>query len=541
MKKTLIILIASWLGISANAQTWDIGTPNPGDVKAIWSNDTLYMRGTGDISDGAKPWDPSLIKNVVIEEGITNVGNGIFLLHDNLASVTLPSSLISIRDGLFIDCAGLTSVTIPEGVTNIEYSAFQGCSSLPTITIPSSVKSIGNSAFAQCTNLTSVTILNGATSIGSSAFMECTHLTSISIPESVESIENSFIVCENLASVTIGKNLTNIGDYAFAACKNLTAVTNLCTVPQNINSNVFVDVDLSTVTLSVPCGSLLAYRHAPVWQDFGSIKELPCQSGVFNVKADFSCPGQVTVTYDLETDQPTDATLYYSSDGGKTWLIAQTVTGDLTAQTSGTGKTIVWDNRADKVLWGNFKLKVDVPPPPECVEINGVCWATRNVDAPGTFTKNPEDTGMLYQWNSSIGWSATDPLVASDGSTWDDSWNGNNATTWEIANNVCPAGFRVPTSAEIQLLINSSSQWVTENGVNGMLFGSGSNTIFVPTTLYRLPQSTLVTGLVNYSGFYWSSDLQGNNARQLYISSFGPQLYANGTLANGQTVRCVKE
>lgn len=47
----------------------------------------------------------------------------------------------------------------------------------------------------------------------------------------------------------------------------------------------------------------------------------------------------------------------------------------------------------------------------ECVEINGVCWATRNVDAPGTFTQNPEDAGMLYQWNRKTAWNVTDSIV----------------------------------------------------------------------------------------------------------------------------------
>jgi len=37
------------------------------------------------------------------------------------------------------------------------------------------------------------------------------------------------------------------------------------------------------------------------------------------------------------------------------------------------------------------------------VVINGVKWATRNVDKPGTFVANPEDFGMLYQWNRRVG------------------------------------------------------------------------------------------------------------------------------------------
>jgi len=33
------------------------------------------------------------------------------------------------------------------------------------------------------------------------------------------------------------------------------------------------------------------------------------------------------------------------------------------------------------------------------VIINGIKWATRNVDMPGTFAANPEDAGMFYQWD----------------------------------------------------------------------------------------------------------------------------------------------
>ena len=44
------------------------------------------------------------------------------------------------------------------------------------------------------------------------------------------------------------------------------------------------------------------------------------------------------------------------------------------------------------------------------VVINGIKWATRNIDAPGTFSVNPESLGMLYQWNKKIGWSSSNPM-----------------------------------------------------------------------------------------------------------------------------------
>ena len=48
----------------------------------------------------------------------------------------------------------------------------------------------------------------------------------------------------------------------------------------------------------------------------------------------------------------------------------------------------------------------------EGVLINGVRWATSNVDMPGTFAANPEDAGLFYQWGSNVGWSSTDPCVS---------------------------------------------------------------------------------------------------------------------------------
>jgi len=59
----------------------------------------------------------------------------------------------------------------------------------------------------------------------------------------------------------------------------------------------------------------------------------------------------------------------------------------------------------------------------EGVTINGVTWATRNVNAPGTFAEKGSDAGMLYQWNRRIGWSSTKPLTSSPSGH---SWNSSN-------------------------------------------------------------------------------------------------------------------
>lgn len=110
----------------------------------------------------------------------------------------IPNSVTSIGDDAFYKCYGLTSVTIGNSVTSIGNSAFYNCSSLTSVTIPNSVTSIGESAFYDCSSLTSVTIGNSVTSIGNDAFYGCSGLTSVTIPNSVTSIGNSAFYNTNL-------------------------------------------------------------------------------------------------------------------------------------------------------------------------------------------------------------------------------------------------------------------------------------------------------------------------------------------------------
>ncbi len=133
--------------------------------------------------------------------------------------VVIPEGITEIGDWAFSNCTGLTSVTIPEGVTEIGGSVFYGCTSLSSVTIPEGVTEIRSWSFFGCTDLTSVIIPEGVTKIGGCAFGGCTNLQSVMIPESVMEIgEVAFQGCKNLKSVTILGRFEKIDKSAFQGC-----------------------------------------------------------------------------------------------------------------------------------------------------------------------------------------------------------------------------------------------------------------------------------------------------------------------------------
>ena len=141
-----------------------------------------------------KSTKPQLPKDFTIKNGALTKYKG------KGGDVIIPDGVKEIGWSAFKGCNKLTSVTIPDGVIKIDICAFVGCKNLISIIIPDSVTKIGNYAFFGCTSLTSITISNNIYAIGAGAFKDCDKLTSVTILDSV----------------------TEIGDDAFEDCPNLT-------------------------------------------------------------------------------------------------------------------------------------------------------------------------------------------------------------------------------------------------------------------------------------------------------------------------------
>ncbi len=208
-----------------------------------WTLDTetgvLSIEGTGTMADWEgrdRPpsWNDykSNIKNIIITDGVTSIGDYAFSSCTGLTSVNIGNGVTSIGERAFSYCTGLTSIEIPDSVTSIGEDAFFSCSSLENIVVGEAntryhsngnclIETKSKTLIFGCKN--SIISDDGSvTSIGEYAFYYCTGLTSIEIPNSVTSIgEGAFSDCTGLISVTIGNGLTSIGEDAFNYCSSL--------------------------------------------------------------------------------------------------------------------------------------------------------------------------------------------------------------------------------------------------------------------------------------------------------------------------------
>ena len=303
MKKRILSMVLalsmliSFMPIIASAATSGTCGDN---LTWTFDNGTLTISGTGEMEDyyweenHRAPWfkNRESIKNVVIEEGATNISTYAFYCCSNLINITISNSVTNIESDAFATCSSLTNITIPNSVMSIEEFAIIDCDNLESITISNSVTNIGDGlcyrcsnlkniyvdknnqyyssengilfnkdksklikypdgkinkqciipdnvtdigeyAFAACSSLTSITIPNSVTSISDRAFYYCSSLTSITIPNSVISIGGSaFNSCSSLTNITIPNSVTCIDAYTFMRCSSLTSIT----IPNSVTS-----------------------------------------------------------------------------------------------------------------------------------------------------------------------------------------------------------------------------------------------------------------------------------------------------------------
>lgn len=183
---------------------------------------------------------PPLAKQIVQERlncFKTDSKNRLIECTGNIEKLLVADGITAIGEGVFRESNLLTEIILPPSVTAIEKNAFSGCKWLKTVRQPGrkkgegGIQSIGEMAFSSCKWLEYVELSDAFTKIGKRAFEHCISLQEIYLPEGIEEIpERAFFRCHNLEKVIFPSTLKKIGKEAFAFCRKL----NPPELPENV-------------------------------------------------------------------------------------------------------------------------------------------------------------------------------------------------------------------------------------------------------------------------------------------------------------------
>ena len=225
MNANSVIVTGSWIstpipGVTNTATVPPTPTPTPkptpsptsGSSSSLswnYSNGTLTISGTGDIDDYSfygQPWETvrNTATSIVIEEGITRIGQCAFYEFSNVNSVAIPKTVSSIGTWAFSDCSKLDNVIIPNGVTKIENWAFGDCPALKTVTLPKSTTEFLGNIFLNSTNV----IVNIHYS-NTSAINHCNY----NGIKYITSCNEQHTVCDTTVTDLIDSTCSNEGEY----------------------------------------------------------------------------------------------------------------------------------------------------------------------------------------------------------------------------------------------------------------------------------------------------------------------------------------
>lgn len=267
----LIILI--WVWASALGLSQNICGKN---LKWQLDGGTLTISGKGDMYDfSAPPWeaDKYTVHKVVVENGVTSIGDYAFSCCTSLTEVSLPKGLKAIGRGAFNSCGGLKQIDIPDSVKDIDIYAFNGCQNLTAVKIPENVTEIKSGVFSGCQSLSEVNIHNNVTAIGNGAFFRCESLTEVNLPAQLTEIgESAFFDCNLIKSITVPDKVTAVGKLAFASCNKLREIN----IGDNITSmgeSVFTGTDYYYNRANWD-GRLLTLKNYLINTDYGISGEI---------------------------------------------------------------------------------------------------------------------------------------------------------------------------------------------------------------------------------------------------------------------------
>ena len=293
---------------------WDVS--NTAGTDNVWAylvkdpeKDGMYklvIRGTGEMKNFADyddvPWvnHRNLISELVIEEGITAVGNKAFHKLNQITTIKFPSTLTFIGNYVFLSCTAKGTVTIPASVTTIGNNPFIGVP-IDTIVVESgntkyeshdgvlySKNNVDLVAYPYGKTASIYTVLDGTTNIRNYAFYRA-KATNIILPESLVRIREYAFQNTEITSIVIPKNVAYIYQGAFDRSSNLEKVYLESTKLSTLGTDAFTNLK---------SGSIIYTTSKTVADKFvGGTNYTAANTTIYYPPEVTTDPSDVTVTY----------------------------------------------------------------------------------------------------------------------------------------------------------------------------------------------------------------------------------------------------
>lgn len=236
----------------------------------LLGNGTMTIEGIGVIPNytktEVKPWDDfaNRIKKVIIDDGVTAIGNYTFNNCENLTSVEISDTVTKINKYAFPNTISFSKInykgtfnewnlisndensntkyviiTYSDGYVDYapaeDFEVINGVivsylGEAPVVHIPEEIDGVkitklGSSVFEGNRKCYHITIPDTVTMIGELAFDSCTKLRSINIPDGITELKDyTFGFCESLSAITLPDTLIEIGEGVFSNCTSLTSI-----------------------------------------------------------------------------------------------------------------------------------------------------------------------------------------------------------------------------------------------------------------------------------------------------------------------------
>lgn len=261
------------------------------------------------------------IKNIVLPDGLEEIGKKAFYQCANISEVSFPNTMQFIGESAFSE-TGLTQVLLPSTISKLGRWAFSNngslkkvlynvkdgmgmgifsgcdnlveavvgsdvkilpphcfgsCDSLKIVQLGESVERISESSFEACGNLESIDFPESLRFIEKSAFEDCKRLKEIKLPEGLLSVgggrtDGAFSYCSALYRVELPSTLREIGYWAFRSDGIMEVVSHI-TTPFPIDQYDFGGLCPREGTLTVPRGTKEVYLQTEGWNKFQNIIE----------------------------------------------------------------------------------------------------------------------------------------------------------------------------------------------------------------------------------------------------------------------------